>query len=199
MLYKIRTDSLLAVSITAKAFFWFIGSLQILTINELGVQQFGLTKAVTSMLIAVVLLGIAVGSLISPLLAKGIRWYGVLAPAVFMMAVSMFAVSVVPYVSDSVQKLILMLSLGILGAGGGLYSVPLASFVQVRPASEVRGRVIAASMLADFTGILISGAVFHVLSAMRISPSNSFAFQAAMVTAAGLWLIWVLPKGKNNA
>ena len=70
-LYKIRKDSLLTISITAKAFFWFIGSLQILIINELGVNQFGLTKTLTSVLIIIELIGIAAGSLISSYIATG--------------------------------------------------------------------------------------------------------------------------------
>lgn len=198
-LYKVRCDSLLTIAITAKAFFWFIGSLQILIINELGMEQFGLTKTLTSALIVVELMGIAIGSLLSPFLAKGKRWYRVLGPAAVTMAVCMFIVSIVPHLPDFMQKWTLIGSLGILGVAGGMYSVPLASFLQVRPSADVKGRVIAASMFADFTGILISGAAFSLLNAMKIRPSSSFAFQGAMVTAVAIWLLSVLPKRRNDA
>ena len=82
---------------------------------------------------------------------------------------------------------------------GGMYSVPLASFVQLRPSADVKGRIIAASMFADFTGILISGAAFSLLNAMKIRPSSNFAFQGAMVTAVAIWLLSVLPKRGNDA
>jgi hypothetical protein len=79
-----------------------------------------------------------------------------------------------------------------------MYSVPLASFVQIRPSADVKGRVIAASMFADFTGILISGAVFSLLNAMKIRPSSSFAFQGAMMATIAIWLLFVLPKRGND-
>lgn len=197
-LYRVRSDRLLTVSITAKAFFWFIGSLQILVINELGMEQFGLTKTLTSALIVVELVGIAIGSLLSSYLAKGKRWYRVLGPAAVTMAVCMFTVAIVPHLPNSMRKCTVTGTLGILGLAGGMYSVPLASFVQVRPSAEVKGRVIAASMFADFTGILISGPVFFLLNAMRIKPSNCFAFKGVMVTAATIWLLFVLPKRRSD-
>jgi len=135
-LYKVRRDSLLTIAITAKAFFWFIGSLQILIINELGMEQFGLTKTLTSALIVVELMGIAVGSLLSPFLAKGKRWYRVLGPAAVTMAVCMFIVAIVPHLPDSMRKWTLTGTLGILGVAGGMYSVPLASFIQVSQMSK---------------------------------------------------------------
>jgi len=197
-LYKIRSDSLLTVVIGAKAFFWFMGSLQILVINQLGVEQFGLTKTLTSALIIVELVGIAIGSLLSSHLAKGKRWYRVLWPAAVTMAICMFIVAVVPHLPNSMRKWTVIVTLGTLGMAGGIYSVPLASFVQVRPSADVKGRVISASMFADFTGILISGPVFYLLDAMKIKPSNCFAFEAVMVTAVAIWLLFVLPKRKND-
>ncbi len=115
------------------------------------------------------------------------------------MAVCMFIVSIVPHLPDSMRKWTLVGSLGILGVAGGMYSVPLASFVQVRPSSNVKGRIIAASMFADFTGILISGPVFYLFNAMKIKPSKCFAFKGAMVTAVAIWLLSVLPKRRNDA
>ncbi len=197
-LYKIRTDSLLVIAIKAKAFFWFVGSLQILVINKLGVEQFGLTGTVTSALIVVQLVGIAAGSLLSPYLAKGKRWYRVLAPAAVIMAVSMFIVAVVPHLPDSMRKATLIVALGILGTAGGVYSVPLASFLQLRPAADVKGRVIAASMFADFTGILISGPAFYLLEVMKIKPSNSFALEGVIIATVGIWLFWALSKRKHD-
>ena len=198
-LYNVRSDSLLTIVIIAKALFWFIGSLQILIINEMGTKQFGLTKTLTSMLIVVELIGIAVGSLFSVRLAKGKRWFRVLGPAAVVMAVCMFTVAIVPGLADSARKWTLTATLGILGMAGGIYSVPLAGFVQVRPSAETKGRVIAASMFADFTGILISGPVFHLLNVMSIKPSNCFAFEAVMMTAVAIWLLIVLSKKGDDA
>jgi len=53
-------------------------------------------------------------------------------------------------------------------------------------------------MFADFTGILISGAAFYLLNAMKIKPSNCFAFKGAMVATVAIWLLFVLPKKGND-
>ena len=197
-LYKVRSDSLLAVAIPAKAFFWFLGSLQILVINKLGIEQFGLTRTLTSALIVVELMGIAIGSLLSSYLAKGRRWYRVLAPAAVTMAVCMFIVAAVPHLPNFIRNWTVIGTLGMLGVAGGIYSVPLASFVQVRPSADVKGRIIAASMFADFTGILISGLVFYLLNALKIKPSNCFALKGAMVAVVAIWLLFVLSKRKQD-
>ncbi|MHC4637478.1 MAG: MFS transporter [Planctomycetota bacterium] len=197
-LYKVRSDKLLAVVIKAKAFFWFIGSLQILVINKLGVEQFGLTRTLTSGLIVVELVGIAVGSMLSLYLAKGKRWYRVLGPAAITMALCMFIMAIIPHLLDSIRKSMIIGTLGILGVAGGVFSVPLASFIQVRPSADVKGKIISASMFADFMGILISGPVFYLLDAMKIKPSNCFAVKAVMVTIVVIWLLFALPKRSSD-
>ncbi|MGA2171943.1 MAG: MFS transporter [Sedimentisphaerales bacterium] len=195
-LFNTRRDPLLAVSICSKAFFWFAGSLQILIVNPLGLTQFGLTKTLTSVLIVVELVGIAVGSLLAPFFARGVRWYRVLVPASFVMAASMFAVAIVPFVSVFARATVLVGALAVLGLAGGVFSVPLTSFVQTRPATDLKGRMIASSNLADFLGILLSGVVFCLLDYIRISPSNCFAIEGVIVTAGAGWLLFVLARGK---
>jgi acyl-[acyl-carrier-protein]-phospholipid O-acyltransferase/long-chain-fatty-acid--[acyl-carrier-protein] ligase len=197
-LYNIRKDSLLTVSITAKAFFWFIGSLNVLVINQLGLEQFGLTNTLTSVLFIVELAGIATGSLLSTKLARGEKWYRVLCPSAAVIAVCMFVVAIVPEIPASIRKATIISALGLLGVAGGVFSVPLASFVQVRPRPDIKGRIIAASSFADFTGILISGGVFYLLNDWNIKPSNCFAVKGIMTAVIGFWLFIALRGKKIN-
>ena len=198
-LFNTRSDPLLAIAIVSKAFFWFAGSLQILIINPLGLSQFALTKTLTSSLIVIELLGIAAGSLLSPLLAKGPRWYRVLTPAAFAMAASMFAVAIVPFVPVFAVGSVLIIALIVLGLAGGVFSVPLTSFVQTRPAPDLKGRMIASSNLADFLGILLSGVVFSVLDGLHIKPTNCFAIEGVMAIAGAVWLMLMLRRGPRRA
>jgi MFS family permease len=197
-LYSTRRDKLLAVSILANAFFWFAGSLQILIINPLGLSQFHLSATLTSALVIIELVGIAIGSLLAPILAKGPRWFRVLAPSILIMAASMFAVALVPFLPDFTRKTVVIGSLALLGMAGGVYSVPLAGFIQAEPAPELKGRMIAASNFANFTGILLSGPVFYLFERIGIRPSNCFALEGIIVVVAGVWLMFVLPKGSKN-
>jgi MFS family permease len=198
-LAQTRGDSLLANSIFAKAFFWFAGSLQILIITPLGLNQFGLSKTMTSILIVIELVGIGVGSLLAPLIAKGPRWYRVLVPAAVVMAAAMFAVAAVPYLPSFTRVATVVGALAALGIAGGIFSIPVTSFVQVRPAPEMKGRMIASSNFADFAGILFSGAVFYILDLMHIRPSNCFAISAIITLAAAGWLLISLRGKTENA
>jgi MFS family permease len=198
-LYSTRRQPLLAVSIFAKAFFWFAGSLQIMIINALGLAQIGLSKSLTSALVVVELVGIAAGSLLAPLLAKGPKWYRVLVPSVLIMAGSMFAIAFVLLLPYCTQTPVLIGALFILGMSAGIFSVPLTSFVQTAPAPDLKGRIIAASNFADFTGILLSGAIFHLFDRADILPTNCFAIEGIIVLAVVGWLLFVLPEESENA
>ncbi len=198
-LFNTRRHPLLAVSIFAKAFFWFAGSLQILIINSLGLSQFHLSKTFTSALVIVELVGIAAGSLLAPLFAKGSKWYRVLIPSALVLAGSMFAVALVPLMPEIAGTAIVIVSLALLGMSAGVFSIPLTSFVQTDPAPDLKGRMIAASNFADFTGILLSGAVFHLFDRAGILPTNCFAIEAVFVLAVAGWLAFVLPEESDNA
>jgi MFS family permease len=198
-LYRTSSDSLLANSIFAKAFFWFAGSLQILIINELGLSQFKLSMTMTSVFKIIELVGIGAGSLLAPVFAKGEKWYRVLVPTAVIMAAAMFAVTAVPYLPSITHKAVVVISLAVLGIAGGIFCIPVTSFVQVRPAAEMKGTMIASSNFADFVGILLSGVVFYILTKLSIKPSNCFAIEAIMTIAAAAWLFMTMREKNQNA
>jgi acyl-[acyl-carrier-protein]-phospholipid O-acyltransferase/long-chain-fatty-acid--[acyl-carrier-protein] ligase len=190
VLYAIRLDSLLAISIAANTFFWFIGSLNVLAINELGLSQFKLSNSITSVLVVAELVGIAGGGLLSIYLAKKIKWYRLLAPAAAVMAVCMAAVGAVPYCAESAKLACLLTALAVLGIAGGVFVIPLESFIQVRPAADRKGATIAAANFAAFSGILLSGPTLNFFNRLAITPSSDFAIMGAMaaVVATSLFL-----------
>jgi len=198
-LAQTRGDSLLANSIFAKAFFWFAASLEMLIINPLGLTQFGLSKRMTSVLIVVELVGVGIGSLLAPLIAKGARWYRGLVPAGIIMSISMFVIAAVPYLPLITQKAVVILALAMMGVAGGIFSIPVTSFVQIRPAPQMKGRMIASSNLADFTGILLASGVFYVFDKLHLMPSSCFAIEAVITMAMACWLLISLRGRAENA
>jgi MFS family permease len=192
-------DPLLANSIFAKAFFWFAGALQILIITPLGLNQFGLSKTMTSILIVIELVGVGIGSLLAPLIAKGARWYRVLVPAGMIMSISMFVIAAVPYLPLITQKAVVILALAMMGVAGGIFSIPVTSFVQIRPAPQMKGRMIASSNLADFTGILLASGVFYVFDKLHLMPNSCFAIEAIITMAVACWLLISLRGRAENA
>jgi acyl-[acyl-carrier-protein]-phospholipid O-acyltransferase / long-chain-fatty-acid--[acyl-carrier-protein] ligase len=132
------------------------------------------------------------------LIAKGDKWYRVLVPSGVVMALAMLAVTAVPCLPSFTYKPVVIAALAILGIAGGVFSIPVTSFVQVRPAPEMKGTMIASSNFADFTGILLSGAVFYIFNRLDIMPSNCFAIVAVLTLAAAGWLLIALREKNPN-
>jgi predicted MFS family arabinose efflux permease len=115
------------------------------------------------------------------------------------MAVAMFAVASVPYLPLFTHKPLVIAALAVLGIAGGVFSIPVTSFVQVRPVPQMKGRMIASSNFADFVGILLSGAVFYIFNRMDIMPSSCFAIVAVLTLAAVCWLLMSLREKNPDA
>ena len=115
------------------------------------------------------------------------------------MTLGMFVVALVPYLPASSRRAVIVATLAILGIAGGIYSVPLAGFLQIRPAHNVVGKIIAVANFADFVGILISGGAFYLLNYLAVKPSNSYAIMGLTMALVTIWLLIVLPKEKSNA
>lgn len=188
VLYRTRLDSQLAVAIAANTFFWFIGSLALLILNQLGLSQLKLSNSMTSLLVVAELLGIAAGGLLSIYFTKKTKWYRLPAPAGFIMTVCMLAVTLVPHLDDSIKLFCLFITLAVMGLAAGVYMIPLEAFIQVRPAADCKGATIAAANFAAFSGILLSGPTLNLLNALFITPANDFAVIAAATLAMSTFL-----------
>jgi MFS family permease len=173
VLLNTRSDKLLAITIAADVFIWFAGSLQILLINPLGIDQFKFSKTMTSLLIVGQLMGIGAGGLLSSFFAKGKRWYRVIIPAGFMMALIMLLIPLVPYIPESIRVPALFLLVASVGVFGGLFMIPLESFIQIRPSAKQKGTIWASANFIIFAGIMISGPIANLINA-HLAPTNGF-------------------------
>ncbi len=194
-LLKTRADALLAVTIAMDAFVWFIATLQIPVINEMGIKQFGFDETLTSRLVFAELVGVAVGGVLAGKLAAGSRWFRVLVPAGLGMGAMMMVMLAAPLAGQAMQFWVLAGILVVLGAFGGLLLVPLESFIQVRPAPHEKGQVIAAGNFAAFIGILLAGIVSIPVNKLMVG-TTSFAVMGGVMIAGSLVLWNILRKGK---
>ncbi|MBN2143412.1 MAG: MFS transporter [Candidatus Aureabacteria bacterium] len=185
-LLKIREDSLLHISVWANTFFWFMGSLMVLIINEMGPMQFNLNKTSTSVLVVAEMLGVGVGALLAARFAKGEKWYRVLLPTLFMMTLFLLLMSCIIYMPSfkfrefSFQVMVLFLLLVLFGVCSGLYLIPLESFIQIRPSADQKGKVIAASNFAALMGVFVAGPLYWILAKLNLKPTQSFMVLAGI-------------------
>jgi len=182
----LRHDPPLAITIGASVFIWFMGSLQILLINPLGIQQFGMSKTLTSCLIVVQMVGIGLGGLLSSFVAKGRRWHRTLGPAAIIFSLFMMAVAGVPYLPPFLQLPALFTLVAAMGMAGGFFLIPVESFIQIRPAPEEKGAVLAVNNFVVFTGVLLSGLISNIFNALLL-PTISFGVVGAFSLAASIW------------
>ncbi|MDP8217137.1 MAG: MFS transporter [Candidatus Theseobacter exili] len=196
-LISLRSDPMLFMIIIANMFFWFLASLQVQIINVLGAKQLDLSKSVTSGLIVSQLIGVAIGGMLAVRFSKGKHWYRVLVPSMFCMAVGMAllcCISIFPHVLQVVFSFVL---LGFIGIAGGVFLIPIESFIQIRPSSTEKGTVWASANFAAFSGIMLSGPFFVLMTWMRFWPTDVFGVMSVISFCLGIWMLGRLPKKGN--
>ena len=192
-LWQIGRDGLLTTSVIADAVFYMVGTLQLLVITELGVNQLGLTTGRSSYLLVAELVGVAAGGVLAGFVSKGERWHRVLAPSAAGMAAGMLLIGALPWLPCGAAMWPYLLLLFAIGVLGGVFLIPVESFVQVRPPADRKGRVIACANFAVFGGILLAGPLFNLMNG-RVRPTSCYAAMGVGMAVVAAWLLWALRK-----
>lgn len=193
-----RGDRLLTIIIVGDAFVWFVAVLQILIINKIGQEVLGFTPEGTSYLLLPELIGVGVGGLLAGRIATGDRWYRVLTPSMFMLAVFALLVAATPIVAETWRIPWIVGMLFAAGVAGGVLLIPMESFFQVRPRPERKGAVIAAANFAGFLGMSISGVVNEIMKGAELYPTSRFLVVGGLSVIAGVWLLAALRKEQRG-
>ena len=164
-----KTPKLLLV-VLGSAFFLFVGAFTQLNLIPFAMTSLGMSEIGGGYLFVCTSLGIAIGSLVSGNLCKKEVHLGISAFSMIFMCIFVF---MIPIFSNYLGMIIFLLAA--IGLLGGLYQVPLESYMQTFTASEQRGKIIAAANFLSFTGVLLapmSMALFDKV--LCISPSAGF-------------------------
>lgn len=196
-LWDTRHDPLLALMIGADVYIWFMGSLQVLLINPLGVQEFELSKTLTSGLIVAQMIGIGLGGVLSSILTKKLTLQQILGPAAFIFSLLMAAMVLVPSCPASLHLWLLFLLMLAIGISGGVILIPVESFIQVRPASKEKGTILAVANFAVFAGILSSGLISNFLNT-QLAPSSSFGLVGGLSLVSALWFQGIMKRKADS-
>ncbi len=198
-LYNVRTDRLLLTAIGGDAFFYFISSIVVLVINVMGLTELGLSQTMTSLLVVCLMVGVCAGSFLAAKIASGPGWHKVMGPAVMAMGCGLVACfSAIHFAGGSFQLPLLTLALVVAGCGGGLFLIPLASFIQVRPRADQKGKIIAVSNFAAFSGIFLSGTCFEILNSNFLPSTAMLILGSVGAVAAFCFSFAFLRYGKKD-
>ena len=144
----------------------------------------------TGLMLALLGGGVAMGSVLAARLSRrainlGLVPFGALA----MCAVFGILALLVP------GSFLFLASLAALGVAGGIYLVPLATFLVDRSNESERGRILAASsMLSSIAGVLAVGAYRLTTAVFHLSTAQQFLLLAALMLATAVLAMRLLPQ-----
>lgn len=197
--------SLAAVAV-GSAIFWGMGAIAQVALTPYGTEILGVSKGEVTWMIGVLAIGIGVGSVFSGIWSAGRIELGIAPIGAAIMGVSAMAMyfiapavatgaaaSAGPDVTAFYSALVVLFGLGV---GGGLYDIPLESFLQRRSDEDSRGRVIAGVNFLSFSAMLIAYGLFYVLGSeemLHLSSATIFLLSGSMMLPVALVILLCVP------
>ncbi|WP_051309918.1 MFS transporter [Desulfogranum japonicum] len=172
-------DRQLFVAILANTYFYFTASFTILLINTMAIEEFQFSQTRTSMLSMVLMLGVCCGSFLAAKSSPSKKWTHWLAPGALGMGAGLYAATLTKFAQAPMQWYTMAASLLLSGIAGGLFLIPVTSFLQIRPPREEKGRTLATASFCSFVAILLSGLLFNMLQ-QQFTPSTTMLLLAIL-------------------
>ena len=150
-------------------FFWTLGALAHLNIDQFVFEAGGWKQTQVAPLLAALVIGIGVGSVLAGVWSAGRVELGILplgALGLVIMPLLLFTVEgefFKPSGDWTISYIAACVLLLLLGCSAGLFDVPLASYMQHYSPKDRRGSVLAASNLLTFGGMLIAALAFGLM------------------------------------
>ena len=176
VIWKDRWLRMIAVGYS---YFWFAGALLFSALMDFGGDEvLGLSEIQTSVMNAVLSLGIGAGSFAAGYASRGKIELGLVPMGAGTLALSCI---LMPWLGVSYATASAMLFL--VGMGGGMFDVPLAAGLQQRSPKEIRGSILATTNMLTWVGILLGGGVYMLRPYIGISSSGVFILTGLLTLA----------------
>jgi acyl-[acyl-carrier-protein]-phospholipid O-acyltransferase/long-chain-fatty-acid--[acyl-carrier-protein] ligase len=180
-------DRPLLAALVVSSVFWLLAGLVPPAVNALGKIELQVGDGLTSLLTGSIGVGIAVGCVIGGLVSGGQVDFRLLRVGSAGMLICLVLLALpgggdLGALKDAAGKLTQLPGIGespqwlgfwgslplllLLGAFTGLFAVPLQVFMQSRPPSDCKGRMIAVLNQANWVGIIISAGLYSALAWM---------------------------------
>lgn len=152
------------------AFFLFIGAFTQLNIIPFAVESLGLSDIQGGYLFFLTALGIGTGALIAGKISGRIVELGLVPFGALGIAICAFLLDVF---SSNLWAVIPLVTL--LGVFGGIFEIPLDSYIQVASPKQSRGQMVAATNFMSFVGVLFaSGLIYLNSEILSLSSDKGF-------------------------
>lgn len=189
-LRKMKSDRVLILAVLGSSYFWLMGALfgepTILVYSK---DVLHLDDTNVSLLRACIALGIGVGSALAGILSGRKIEYGIVPLGAAGLALTAGLMALPGIVFWQVAAL-----LGLMGAAGGFYIVPLNAIVQHRPAAENKGSIIATGQWMNSLGTFAAAGVFWLLKTrLGLAPGTIFLIGSGATLVATILAVRLVP------
>jgi len=169
-LHIIRNEPSLLSAVLGSAFFLFVGSYVQLNMIPFAMKVLHLSDVQGGYMFLLTAFGIGTGSLMAGKLSGKTVEFGLVPVGGIGMAISCICLD---YYSGSLITVLALVFF--IGLFGGLYLVPLDSYIQVASPKTHRGQIVATGNVLGFCGVLTSALAMYVLSEIiGLSPDQGF-------------------------
>lgn len=161
----------LLMAVFGSAFFLFLGAFVQLNMIPFATQSLHLTDIQGGYLFLLTALGIGSGSIAAGKISGRMVELGLVPLAAFGVALSCYLIDLC---SSNLMLVIPMII--VVGFFGGMYEIPLDSYVQVASPKKFRGQVVAATNFFSYLGVLFaSGTLYLMEELLGFSPNQGFS------------------------
>jgi acyl-[acyl-carrier-protein]-phospholipid O-acyltransferase/long-chain-fatty-acid--[acyl-carrier-protein] ligase len=184
-----RKDRVLWLAVLGNCYLFFLAALLQPIILLYGKEVLHLGEDQVSYLQAALAVGIGLGSLAAGYLSENKIEYGLI--PLGSLGMTIFSAMMWP---GGITPLGFAWRLGVTGFFAGFYAVPLQALIQHRPEVSRRGGVIGAAGMISWLGISASAGVYWILlTALCLTPSQTFLVGAALTFFATIYTFYLLP------
>lgn len=164
-----RKEISLLAAVFGSAFFLFLGAFVQMNMIPFAVQSLHLTDVQGGYLFLLTALGIGLGSVIAGKISGKLVELGLVPLAGLGVAISLYLLDLF-----SNHLLVCIPLVVIVGMFGGIYQIPLDSYIQVASPNKYRGQVVAATNFLSFFGVLCASALLYLITEVGFTADKGF-------------------------
>ena len=167
-----KKEPSLITAVCGSAFFLFVASFTQLNMIPFAVQSLDLSDVQGGYLFLFTAVGIGTGSVLASKLSGNHVELGLVPLSAIGISITMMLLDIFSGELFAVLPLVI-----ILGLFGGIYMIPLDSFIQVASPNNYRGQIVAATNFLSFFGVLCaSGFLYLLTEVFGLNADKGFAF-----------------------
>ena len=201
-----RENRSVYLSILGISWFWFFGSAMTLQIPAYTLDILNGNEQITTMLLATFAIGVGIGSLLCERLSGhrielGLVPFGSIGLSVFAIdlyfaqpAMHIVAVTTVLEFINRPGSVRILADLTLLGAFGGLYSVPMYAMIQARAKRQHLSRIIAANNIINAIFMVAAAVIALALLYAGLSIPEFFAVLGLLNVAVAIYIYTLVPE-----